>query len=106
LNTLAQWALRRFSPVVAADPPDGLIMDITGAAHLQGGEQNLLEGLVKALTTKGFEARGAIADSWAAAQAVARFSRKSMQIVPAGDTLSAVSNLPVEALRLPASMAQ
>ena len=38
LEKLALWALRRYSPLVAVDPPDGLVIDATGAAHLHGGE--------------------------------------------------------------------
>ncbi len=37
LDRLALWALQRYSPMVAADPPDGLVIDATGAAHLHGG---------------------------------------------------------------------
>ena len=38
LERLALWALKLYSPVVAADPPDGLMIDASGAAHLHGGE--------------------------------------------------------------------
>ena len=31
LERLALWALRRYAPIVAVDPPDGLVMDTTGA---------------------------------------------------------------------------
>ena len=44
LERLAFWALR-YTPVVAADPPDGIVMDIEGAAHLMGGEKALIEDL-------------------------------------------------------------
>jgi protein ImuB len=46
LARLAMWALRRYSPVVALDPPDGLLIDVTGAAHLHGGEASLLRDLL------------------------------------------------------------
>ena len=38
LERLALWMLQRFAPIVAADPPDGIIIDSTGADHLHGGE--------------------------------------------------------------------
>ena len=38
LGRMAMWALRRYAPVVAADPPDGLALDVTGAVHLHGSE--------------------------------------------------------------------
>jgi protein ImuB len=34
--------LRRYAPIVAADPPDGLVIDTTGADHLHGGEAAML----------------------------------------------------------------
>ena len=43
LDRLALWALQRYAPIVAADPPDGLVIDATGAAHLHGGEAAMLE---------------------------------------------------------------
>ena len=33
LDRLAVWALQRYAPIVAADPPDGLVIDASGAAH-------------------------------------------------------------------------
>jgi hypothetical protein len=30
LDRLALWALQRYAPIAAADPPDGLIIDVTG----------------------------------------------------------------------------
>jgi protein ImuB len=38
LERLAFWMLQRFAPIVAADPPDGIVIDSTGADHLHGGE--------------------------------------------------------------------
>ncbi len=37
LNAIADWC-DRFTPLVALDPPHGLFLDITGCAHLFGGE--------------------------------------------------------------------
>ena len=44
LDRLALWALQRYAPIVAADPPDGLVIDTTGAAHLHGGEDAMVRG--------------------------------------------------------------
>jgi protein ImuB len=46
LERLALWALRRYAPIVAADPPDGLVLDTTGADHLHGGERLMLNDMV------------------------------------------------------------
>jgi len=40
LERLALWALQRYAPIAAADPPDGLVIDVTGSTHLHGGERS------------------------------------------------------------------
>jgi protein ImuB len=102
LDRLAVWALR-YAPVAAADPPDGLVIDATGAAHLHGGETAMLTDMVARLTAAGCTARAAIADSWDAAHALARFAATAgtpVIAVPAGECAAALLDLPVEALRL------
>src|SRR6202044_3615558 len=64
LEKLGLWALRLYSPLVAIDPPDGLVIDATGAAHLQGGEEVMLHDMVARLANAGITARVAMADSW------------------------------------------
>jgi len=49
LERLATWVLQRYSPIVALDPPDGLVIDVTGVAHLFGGEAPLLHDLLSRL---------------------------------------------------------
>ena len=66
LERLAIWALQRYAPIVAADPPDGLVIDTTGAAHLHRGEDAMVAGLVERLAASGIAARAALADSWGA----------------------------------------
>ena len=44
LDRLAAWLLR-YAPVVAPDPPDGIIIDSTGADHVHGGVTVMLAGL-------------------------------------------------------------
>lgn len=101
LERLAAWALR-WSPVAAADPPDGIVIDATGAAHLHGGEATMLDDMVARLAAAGLEARAAIADSWDAAHGLARFAATAatpaVAVAPADS--AAVLGLPLEALRL------
>jgi protein ImuB len=104
LEKLAVWALQRYSPIVAADPPDGLIIDATGATHLLGGEAAMLEDLVGRLSAAGFKARAAMADSWGAARAIARHITRPTAVVPEGKSAEAMLRLPVAALRLPPDM--
>jgi protein ImuB len=48
LERLAVWALR-YSPIVAVEDPDGLIIDATGASHLHGGEDAMLADIISRL---------------------------------------------------------
>jgi protein ImuB len=100
LDRLALWALQRYCPIVAADPPDGLVMDTTGSDHLHGGEAAMLAGMIDRFAGAGFLARAAIADSWGAAHALARFLRSPTIICPPGAHITEIAALPLTALRL------
>jgi len=103
LDRLALWALQRFTPVVATDPPDGLVMDTTGSDHLHGGEAAMLAGIIGRFAASGFSARAAIADSWGAAHAFARFATSPQLICPSGEHGPRLAGLPVSALRIDAA---
>lgn len=75
IDALADWH-RRFTPLAAADPPDGALLDITGAAHLFGGEAAMMAEIERRLAGQGFCARTAIAPGPALARALARFSTR------------------------------
>ena len=64
----------RYTPMVALDPPDGLILDISGCVHLFGGEAALRGDLVARLERLGMTVLSAIADTPDAAHALARYS--------------------------------
>ena len=98
LEKLAAWCLR-YAPVAAADPPDGIVIDITGCAHLFGGEGAMVADITGRMERAGYSVRAAIADTWAAAWGLARFAA-SPAIVPEGSTAEAIRSLPVAALRL------
>lgn len=102
LQKLALWALQRISPIVMADAPDGLVIDTTGADHLHGGEAVMLDTLVERFAAAGVEARAAIADSWGAAHAAARFLSRPTSVVPSGGLDPMLRPLPIAALRLDA----
>jgi protein ImuB len=72
LSALRRWA-GRFSPWVAEEPPEALLLDITGCAHLFGGEAVLLTQLVQECADLGLSVRAAVADTPGAAWAVARY---------------------------------
>ncbi len=71
LRSLALWC-ERYSPSVALDPPDGLLMDVRGVGVLMGGEARLLDAVLSEFGRLGFAARGAIAPGYAGARAVCR----------------------------------
>lgn len=101
LERLALWALRQYSPVVAVDGTDGIVMDTEGADHLRGGEEMMITGLVNMLRGRGLTGRAAVADTWGAAHAIARLTTAETTVVPIGGVANAVVGLPIHCLRLP-----
>lgn len=98
-------ACERYTPLLGLDAPDGLLLDISGCAHLFGGEAGLLRDLLARTAATGFSARGAIAGTPEAAAALARFSGRRGTIVPAGrDLAHLLAPLPLAALRLPPAL--
>ncbi len=95
LDHLAQMC-GRFTPLVALDPADGLLLDITGCAHLFGGETGLRTKAATRLARLNLSVRACIAGTPDAARALARFSRVS--IVPPGEDASLAQRLPVAAV--------
>lgn len=98
LTELIDWCVR-FSPAVAADAPDSLFLDITGVAHLWGGEAEMLADFRARLTDNGLPFRLAIADTPGAAWALSRFGRDGT-IAPPGGQGELLAPLPPAALRL------
>jgi protein ImuB len=106
LGQLAQWCTR-YTPWSAVDRADqcgsaGLWLDITGCAHLFGGEAALVKDLAARLATLGFAARTGIADTPGAAWACARFAADVDAIVPLAAQRTAIATLPVAGLRIDA----
>jgi protein ImuB len=95
LEHLADWC-DRYTPLVGLDDTDGIMLDITGCAHLFGGEAALNADLLTRLTRFGFSVRSAIAGTPDAARAIARYGEGG--IVAEGLEAKAVSSLPVAAL--------
>jgi protein ImuB len=129
LLRLAGWCLR-YAPLAAIDPPDGLWIDVTGSVHLHGGETRLLRDVVQRLTCsgaanqspscqgatgqgqparrsllphRGLATRAAVANTPAAAHAMARFAGQTVSVVP--PDAAVLNDLPIEALRLPPEVA-
>ncbi len=98
LEALGQWCIR-YTPMVAADPPDGLLLDTSGCTHLWGGERTYLNEIITRLRGKGYDARMSIAGTIGTAWAVARFG-KTMPLIDNGAERDALRSLPSAALRL------
>lgn len=99
LHRLAAWAVR-FTPVVAVDQPDGLVLDVTGCERLYGGEERLVDRVQRAFGEMGIAAWIGCASTVGCAWGVARFWGKSPVIVKAGREREAMSRLAIGALRL------
>ena len=99
LEKLCQWCVR-YSPRVAISPPDSIVIDITGASHLMGGEDKLTGDLSRRLSDFGLRPRIAIANTIGAAWAVSHFGDNPVTIVNGAETATALAPLPIAALRV------
>jgi protein ImuB len=97
LEAIADWC-DRYTPFVAIDPPHGLLLDVTGATHLFGGEAKLLATACDALAKQRFSVQGALAGTATAARALAHYAPGT--IVPKGEEACAIASLPIAALDL------
>jgi len=95
LENIADWC-DRFTPLVSLDAPDGLFLDITGAAHLFGGEAAMLALVSAKIADQGFAVRAAIAGTSLAARALARYAHGF--VAPPGGEAAAIAPLPIDAL--------
>ncbi|MDB5484970.1 MAG: hypothetical protein JWR29_874 [Tardiphaga sp.] len=95
LSDIADWC-DRYTPLVALDPPHALLLDITGCAHLFGGEAALLNAVCAALTAQDFVVSAAIAGTATCASTLSRITHG--RVVRAGEEAHAVKALPVAAL--------
>lgn len=100
LRRIGSFAARRITPLVAVSGDDGLWLDLTGAAHLHGGEQALCVALLRFCAKLGLGARIAVAGNGAAAHALARHGDARIGFCAAGEEAERLGPLPVEALRL------
>ncbi|GGA38938.1 Y-family DNA polymerase [Pelagibacterium lentulum] len=95
LIKIANWC-NRYTPIVCSQDPDGLILEISGSAHLFGGEALLEKDLAETLKSQGFMAKTAIAGTAQAARAFCRFGTGGILMPPKSrqDLLA----LPIDAL--------
>jgi protein ImuB len=100
LTRLALHAARHWTPRAAVSGADGLWLDLSGAAHLFGGEEAMCRRILGFCARLGLEARLAVAGSFGAAHALARFPARPIVLLPPGGEAEALAPLPPAALRL------
>lgn len=91
----------RFTPMAAFDPPLGLMLDVTGCAHLFGDEMGLMTAAEDRASMFGLTARLALAGTPQSARAVARFGKGGVH--DPGEAARAVRALPVAAMEIAAA---
>ncbi len=101
LASLTDWC-RRFTPLAALDPPDGVMLDVSGAAHLFGGEAKLLVEIETRLAAQGFAALAGLGPTPEAAWALARFGKERLLSSDCAEQeiVRRLGTLPLAALRL------
>ena len=101
LSRLADTLARRWSPSVEMSDADGLLIDLSGVAHLRGGEEMFCRRVVRMLARHGVTARIAVADTPGAAWAVARYgTSEAVHVVAPSKQADVLDALPPAALRL------
>jgi protein ImuB len=104
LGRVAEMALG-FGATAAIEAPDTVWLDVTGSAHLSGGEAALAAELCSRVRGMGHAARVAIADGPFLARAFARWGNTALGsreglVIPHDQTVNALAKLPVVALPL------
>ncbi|HTQ28364.1 MAG TPA: DNA polymerase Y family protein [Puia sp.] len=89
----------RYSPSVTLDPPDGLLLDVSGCPHLWGGEKPYITEICNRFKSWGYAIEAGMADTVGTAWAVARFGQ-GQQVVESGRQREALLTMPPDALRL------
>ena len=99
LHALAQFTLR-YAPSVAPDPPNGLLMDITGCQRLFQNEMELLNQIARDLNRLGFGPRIATGPTFGSAWAMAHHAPEPLSVIEDHQLQDTLSPLPPSALRI------
>ncbi len=98
LKSMALWCIR-YTDIVAVDPYDGIIMNVTGCAHLWGGEMSYIKDINTRFKKRGYQVRATMADTIGAAWAIAHYGDTN-PIIEKGKQVETLLSLPPAALRL------
>ena len=86
LKGLARWA-GKFSPWVAIEPTESLMLDITGCAHLFGSEAGMVKQICEDAGNLGLSMSTGVADTPGAAWGLARYGGQGLQVQRTGDVI-------------------
>jgi len=86
LHSLRRWA-GKYSPWVGEEPPASLVIDLTGCAHLYGGEEQLLEQVAQDCEALRITVQCGIADTVGTAWALARYAGQPAMMTRSGDAI-------------------
>jgi len=98
LNKLCLSCIK-YTPITTVDAPNGLILDVSGCAHLWGGEEAYLRDILNKLKGLDYHVRAAMADTIGTAWGVCRYG-KLKAIIKSGEQAEALMTLPPPALRI------
>ena len=99
LRKLAHWMLR-YSPSVAIQGENTLMLDTQGCDHLFGGENAMIDEIFKRFSQHGLTAHLALTDTVATSLALTKFGSSRCHILSEGHSIELLDALPVDALRL------
>jgi protein ImuB len=77
LERICDWA-SRYTPLAALDRSDGLMLDVSGVAHLFGGEAGLVADCRARLNAQGIAVLAGVADNPRGSWALVRFSAQEI----------------------------
>lgn len=103
LRALARWMVR-YSPVVAIEGSDAVLVDLTGTRRCLGSPSEVMSRVEGEVGRWGLTVRLAVAPTGGAAWAIASAGRHGA-VVGSGELLEALRPLPVAALRIGESAA-
>lgn len=97
LTSFAKYCIR-YTPIAAIDPPNGLILDVTGCPHLWGSESSYISNIIDRFKKFGYDVRAAMADTIGAAWAITHFDQEL--VIEKKQHQYSLLSLPVASLRL------
>lgn len=87
LSLLARW-LEKYSPWIRQELPDGILIDITGCAHLFGGEEEIIKKQKEDFSSFSLTVRIGIADTVGASWALSRYLENGLENFYTGDVIN------------------